>query len=49
VQNVMMHDGSWVQFRKVAKDYDPTNRDVVPHKYERADRIGSGQPLVCKT
>jgi len=28
VQNVMMHDGSWVKFRKVAEDYDPTNRDA---------------------
>jgi 2-oxoglutarate ferredoxin oxidoreductase subunit beta len=26
--NVMMHDGSWVRFRKVADDYDPTNRDA---------------------
>ena len=24
----MMHDGSWVKFRKLAKDYDPTNRDA---------------------
>ena len=28
VKNVMMHDGSWVKFRKLAKDYDPTDRDV---------------------
>jgi len=28
VQNVMMHDGSWVKFRKVAEDYDPTDRDA---------------------
>jgi 2-oxoglutarate ferredoxin oxidoreductase subunit beta len=28
VKNVMMHDGSWVKFRKLAKDYDPTNRDA---------------------
>jgi len=26
-KNVMMHDGSWVKFRKLAKDYDPTDRD----------------------
>jgi len=24
---VMMHDGSWVRLRKVAEDYDPTDRD----------------------
>ena len=29
-KNVMMHDGSWVKFRKLAKDYDPTNRAGVP-------------------
>ena len=27
VRNVMMHDGSWVRLRKVAEDYDPTDRD----------------------
>ena len=27
VRNVMMHDGSWVRLRKVAKDYDATDRD----------------------
>jgi 2-oxoglutarate ferredoxin oxidoreductase subunit beta len=27
VRNVMMHDGSWVRLRKVAPDYDPTDRD----------------------
>jgi 2-oxoglutarate ferredoxin oxidoreductase subunit beta len=27
VRNVMMHDGSWVRLRKVATDYDPTDRD----------------------
>jgi 2-oxoglutarate ferredoxin oxidoreductase subunit beta len=26
-QRVMMHDGSWVRLRKVAEDYDPTDRD----------------------
>jgi 2-oxoglutarate ferredoxin oxidoreductase subunit beta len=26
-KSVMMHDGSWVTFRKVAEDYDPTDRD----------------------
>jgi 2-oxoglutarate ferredoxin oxidoreductase subunit beta len=28
VQPVMMHDGSWVKFRKVAPDYNPTDRDT---------------------
>src|SRR5688500_10017370 len=27
VRNVMMHDGSWVRLRKVAEDYDPSDRD----------------------
>jgi 2-oxoglutarate ferredoxin oxidoreductase subunit beta len=27
VRNVMMHDGSFVRLRKVAADYDPTDRD----------------------
>ena len=27
VSNVMLHDGSWVRLRKVAEDYDPTDRD----------------------
>ena len=27
VHNVMMHDGSWVRLRKVAEDYDPSDRD----------------------
>ena len=27
VRNVMLHDGSWVRLRKVAADYDPTDRD----------------------
>ncbi len=26
-RSVMMHDGSWVTLRKVAEDYDPTDRD----------------------
>ncbi len=28
VRNVMMHDGSWVRLRKVAEDYDPTDREA---------------------
>ncbi|MEZ5415987.1 MAG: 2-oxoacid:ferredoxin oxidoreductase subunit beta [Vicinamibacterales bacterium] len=27
-KSVMMHDGSWVTFRKVAENYDPTDRDT---------------------
>jgi 2-oxoglutarate ferredoxin oxidoreductase subunit beta len=27
LRNVMMHDGSWVQLRKVAEDYDASDRD----------------------
>jgi 2-oxoglutarate ferredoxin oxidoreductase subunit beta len=27
VRSVMMHDGSWVRLRKVAEDYDPSDRD----------------------
>ena len=27
VSNVLMHDGSWVRLRKVADDYDPSDRD----------------------
>ena len=26
-RNVMLHDGSWVRLRKIAEDYDPTDRD----------------------
>jgi 2-oxoglutarate ferredoxin oxidoreductase subunit beta len=27
VRNVMLHDGGWVRLRKLAEDYDPTDRD----------------------
>ena len=27
VATCMLHDGSWVRLRKVAEDYDPTDRD----------------------
>jgi 2-oxoglutarate/2-oxoacid ferredoxin oxidoreductase subunit beta len=27
VRNVMLHEGGWVRLRKVAEDYDPTDRD----------------------
>ena len=36
VRNVMLHDGSWVRLRKLADDYDPTNRDrAYAHVRER--------------
>jgi 2-oxoglutarate ferredoxin oxidoreductase subunit beta len=38
VRNVMLHDGSWVRLRKLAEDYDPTNRDgAYAHIRERQD------------
>ena len=27
LRNVMLHDGSWVRLRKIAEDYNPTDRD----------------------
>jgi 2-oxoglutarate/2-oxoacid ferredoxin oxidoreductase subunit beta len=27
VRSVLLHDGSWVRLRKLAEDYDPTDRD----------------------
>jgi len=39
-KNVMMHDGSWVKFRKVAKDYDPTNRDAAYDYIRESQRKG---------
>ena len=35
LQNVMMHDGSWVRLRKFAEEYDATNRDTA-YAYIRA-------------
>ena len=43
VQNVMLHDGSWVTLRKVAKDDDPTNRDAA-YAYVR-DRQRAGETV----
>jgi 2-oxoglutarate ferredoxin oxidoreductase subunit beta len=43
VQNVMLHDGGWVRLRKVARDYDPTNRDAA-YSYIR-ERQGVGEVL----
>ncbi len=39
--SVTMHDGSAVRFRKVASDYDPTDRDAA-HSYIR-QRQGKGE------
>ena len=36
----MMHDGSWVKFRKLAKDYDPTNRDAAYENIREHQRKG---------
>jgi 2-oxoglutarate ferredoxin oxidoreductase subunit beta len=41
VRNVMMHDGSWVRLRKVAEDYNPTDRDRA-YAYIR-ERQGAGE------
>jgi 2-oxoglutarate/2-oxoacid ferredoxin oxidoreductase subunit beta len=37
VSNVMMHDGSWVRLRKIAENYDPTDRDHA-YRYIRSRR-----------
>lgn len=39
-QNVMMHDGSWVRLRKVAHDYDPTDRDAAYAHIRERERAG---------
>jgi 2-oxoglutarate ferredoxin oxidoreductase subunit beta len=41
VRNVMLHDGGWVRLRKVASDYDPTDRDRA-YAYIR-DRQSEGE------
>jgi 2-oxoglutarate/2-oxoacid ferredoxin oxidoreductase subunit beta len=43
VQSVMLHDGGWVRLRKVAHDYDPTNRDAA-YAYIR-ERQAAGEVL----
>jgi 2-oxoglutarate ferredoxin oxidoreductase subunit beta len=35
LRNVMLHDGSWVRLRKIAEDYNPTDRDQA-YAYIRA-------------
>ncbi|MGQ0733953.1 MAG: 2-oxoacid:ferredoxin oxidoreductase subunit beta [Acidobacteriota bacterium] len=45
VKNVMLHDGGWVRLRKVAPDYDPTDRDVAYayiRERQRAGEIATG-------
>jgi 2-oxoglutarate ferredoxin oxidoreductase subunit beta len=45
VRSVMMHDGSWVQLRKVAEDYEPTDRDrayAYIRERQRAGEIVTG-------
>jgi 2-oxoglutarate ferredoxin oxidoreductase subunit beta len=41
VRSVQLHDGSWVRLRKVADDYDPTDRDSA-YAYVR-DRQKAGE------
>ena len=40
LQNVMLHDGSWVKLRKLAKDYDPTDRDAAYAHVRRLQERG---------
>ena len=41
-KSVMMHDGSWVTFRKVAEHYDPSDRDTRLQLHPRAAEGGRG-------
>ncbi len=43
LQNIMLHDGSWVRLRKLAEDYDATDRDKA-YSYIRA-RQRAGEVL----
>ncbi|HXG89564.1 MAG TPA: 2-oxoacid:ferredoxin oxidoreductase subunit beta [Vicinamibacterales bacterium] len=40
VQNLRMHDGTWVRLRKLATNYDPTNRDVAYNYIRERQRAG---------
>ena len=40
VQSVMLHDGSVVKLRKVAEDYDPTDRDAAYAAIRERQRKG---------
>jgi 2-oxoglutarate/2-oxoacid ferredoxin oxidoreductase subunit beta len=45
VKNVMLHDGGWVRLRKLAQDYDPTDRDrayAYIRERQRASEIVTG-------
>lgn len=45
VRNVMLHDGSWLRLRKVAEDYDPTDRDSAYsyiRKHQQAGEVATG-------
>jgi 2-oxoglutarate ferredoxin oxidoreductase subunit beta len=40
VKNVMLHDGGWVRLRKLAEDYDPTDRDRAYSYIRERQRAG---------
>src|SRR4029453_19585796 len=45
VRNVMLHDGRWVRLRKIADDYDPTDRDAAyayVRELQKAGEIATG-------
>ena len=45
VRSVMMHDGGWVRLRKIAEDYEPTDRDrayAYIRERQRAGEIVTG-------
>ena len=45
VRNVMLHDGSWVRLRKIADDYDSTDRDAAHtfiRELQKAGEIATG-------
>ncbi len=45
VRTVMLHDGSWVRLRKIADDFDPTDRDTTYayiRERQRAGEVATG-------
>jgi 2-oxoglutarate ferredoxin oxidoreductase subunit beta len=40
VKNVMLHEGAWVRLRKVAPDYNPTDRDNAYAYIRERQRVG---------
>src|SRR5689334_14691042 len=45
VRTVMLHDGSWVRLRKIAEDFDPTDRDTTYayiRERQKAGEIATG-------